>query len=178
MAACQALDLFAVEAERLFVAGLAGAGAMIALARGPWPGEATGLSISALLVPVAAWALVVSRTRNAWLGALVGLALIAVVRAPKLLWALAAVVVVLLVVRPRPLVGRLTVVDASSVDRYYMWQAGIDMIRDKPVFGQGPGRILFVYPEYRWLEAPNARQRCHTRPRRLGRTIWPAPWPR
>jgi O-antigen ligase len=62
------------------------------------------------------------------------------------------------ILRPAPVVGRLTVVDASSVDRYYMWQAGIDMIRDKPVFGQGPGRILAVYPEYRWPQAPNALQ--------------------
>ncbi|PYQ54649.1 MAG: hypothetical protein DMF78_05035 [Acidobacteria bacterium] len=158
MTVCQALDLFAVEAERLVVAGLAAVGAAMALRRGAWPGEATGTALAALLVPVAAWALVVSRTRNAWLGALVGLSVIAVLRAPRLLWALAALVAVVLIVRPRPMVDRLTVVDASSVDRYYMWQAGIDMIRDKPIFGQGPGRILAVYPDYRWPEAPNARQ--------------------
>jgi O-antigen ligase len=158
MAAGQAFDLFAVEAERLFVAGLAAAGAWLALSRGPWPGEGTGIALAALVVPVASWAVIVSRTRNAWLGTLVGLGLIAVLRAPKALWALAAAVAVVLVLRPDPVVGRLTVVDASSVDRYYMWQAGIDMIRDKPVFGQGPGRILAVYPEYRWPEAPNARQ--------------------
>ena len=64
----------------------------------------------------------------------------------------------LLALGPARVLDRLTVTDASSRDRYYMWQAGIDMIRDKPVFGQGPGRILFVYPEYRWPEAPNARQ--------------------
>jgi O-antigen ligase len=158
LAACQALDLFALEAERLLVAGIAAGGAVLALAEGPWPGPATGPALAALIVPVASWALVVSRTRNAWLGALAGLAVVAVVRAPKLLWGLAAAILVLVVVQPPPVVGRLTVVDASSVDRYYMWQAGIDMIRDKPVFGQGPGRILAVYPEYRWPEAPNAQQ--------------------
>ena len=52
-------------------------------------------------------------------------------------------------------VDRLTVTDASSRDRYYMWQAGVDMIRDKPVFGQGPRMIQAVYPAYRWPEAPN-----------------------
>ena len=62
----------------------------------------------------------------------------------------------LVVWRPAPLVGRLTVTDASSVDRYYMWQAGIDMIVDRPVFGMGPGMILSSYPRYRWPEAPNA----------------------
>jgi O-antigen ligase len=131
---------------------------VLALSRGPWPGAGTGTALAALVVPVASWAVIISRTRNAWLGTLVGLGLVAVLRAPKALWALAAAVAVVLVLRPAPVVGRLTVVDPSSVDRYYMWQAGIDMIRDKPVFGQGPGRILAVYPEYRWPEAPNARQ--------------------
>jgi len=158
MTALQSLDLFAVEAERLFVAGLAAAGAWMALSRGPWPGAATGTTLALIVVPVASWAVVISRTRNAWLGALVGLGVIAILRAPKLLWGLAAAVAVVLVLRPAPVVGRLTVVDPSSVDRYYMWQAGIDMIRDKPVFGQGPGRILAVYPEYRWPQAPNALQ--------------------
>jgi O-antigen ligase len=130
----------------------------MALSRGPWPGPATGTSLALIVVPVASWAVVISRTRNAWLGALVGLGVIAILRAPKLLWGLAAAVAVVLAVRPAPVVGRLTVVDPSSVDRYYMWQAGIDMIRDKPVFGQGPGRILAVYPEYRWPQAPNALQ--------------------
>lgn len=155
---CRAFDLFALEATRLFVAGMAAVGAYVALSRGPWPGEATSTALAALVVPVAAWAAVVSRTRNAWLGAIVGLGVVAVLRAPKALWWLAAAVAIVVVVRPAPVVGRLTVFDPSSVDRYYMWQAGIDMIRDKPVFGQGPGRILAVYPEYRWPEAPNAQQ--------------------
>jgi O-antigen ligase len=158
MTALQRFDLFAVEAERLFVAGLAASGAWMALSRGPWPSAVTGASLAMVVVPVASWAVIVSRTRNAWLGTIVGLGLVAVLRAPKLLWGLAAAVAVVVVLRPEPVVGRLTVVDASSVDRYYMWQAGIDMIRDKPVFGQGPGRILAVYPVYRWPGAPNAQQ--------------------
>jgi O-antigen ligase len=158
MTVFQVFDLFAVEAERLFVAGLAAAGAWMALSRGPWPSAGTGAFLAMLVVPIASWAVVISRTRNAWLGTIVGLGVVAIVRAPKLLWGLAAAVAILVILRPAPVVGRLTVVDASSVDRYYMWQAGIDMIRDKPVFGQGPGRILAVYPEYRWPAAPNAQQ--------------------
>jgi O-antigen ligase len=152
----QAAGLFAVEAERLFVAALAAGSALLALLRGPWPGRNAGTFLAALVLPLAAAALLISRTRNAWLGALVGLTVLAVMRIPRALWALAAVVGAVLVLRPAPVMDRLTVTDASSKDRYYMWQAGMDMIRAKPVFGQGPGMILTVYPDYRWPEAPNA----------------------
>ena len=157
LTALSAAGLFALEAERLFVAALAGGGALLAVQRGAWPGRTTGSFLATLVVPLAAFALLVSRTRNAWLGALVGLAVIAVMRVPKALWGLAAAVLLVLAVRPAPVMERLTVTDASSRDRYYMWQAGIDMIREKPVFGQGPGRIIDVYPDYRWRDAPNAR---------------------
>jgi O-antigen ligase len=126
------------------------------LSRGTWPGPSAGTLLAALAVPVSAWALLISRTRNAWLGALLGLAVVAVERAPKTLWLLAACIAAVLVVRPAPVMDRLTLRDPSSIDRYYMWQAGLDMVRDKPVFGQGPGRILDAYPAYRWPEAPNA----------------------
>jgi O-antigen ligase len=139
---------------RLFVAGLAAAGAAVALSD-----RASVRAAAALLpwvaVPLGAWALVVSQTRNAWIGVVAGLGLVAVVRTPRLLWGLAAVLAALLLVRPTAVSSRLTVSDASTVDRYYMWQAGVDMVLDKPVFGQGPGMILAVYPQYRWPEAPN-----------------------
>jgi O-antigen ligase len=139
---------------RLFVAALA-VGA-IALARSDRPAvRAAEGALSWVALPLAAWALVISQTRNAWVGAVVGLAVVAVMRAPRLLWALAAAVAVLLLVRPTAVTSRLTVTDQSSIDRYYQWQAGVDMILDRPVFGQGPGMILTAYPHYRWPEAPN-----------------------
>ena len=54
--------------------------------------------------------------------------------------------------------SRLTLVDESSRDRYYMWQAGLDMVLERPVFGQGPGMVQVAYPRFRWPEAPNPRQ--------------------
>ena len=154
----QAAGLFALEAERLFVAGLAATAVAMATRRGSWPGPATGAVLAALALPLCAWALALSRTRNAWLGALVGLAIVAVMRAPRLLWAFPAAAALILVARPAPVMDRLTVTDASSRDRYFMWQAGIDMIREKPVFGQGPRMVERTYPSYRWPGAPNAAQ--------------------
>ncbi len=122
-----------------------------------WPPPQYRTALAAAAFVASAWALVISRTRNAWLGAVAGLAVVAVLRAPKTLWLLGGAVVAVALLRPAPVMDRLTVTDASSVDRYYMWQAGIDMVRDRPVFGQGPGMILSRYPLYRWAEAPNAQ---------------------
>jgi O-antigen ligase len=149
------LDVLAVGAERLFVAGLAGAAAFMALSRRSWPGPATSFTLTALAIPVCTWAIIISRTRNAWLGALAGLAAVAVLRAPRLLWVLAGGVALILILRPAAVIDRLTVTDASSRDRIYMWQAGVDMIREKPIFGQGPDMVEKVYPQYRWPGAPN-----------------------
>jgi O-antigen ligase len=149
------LDLFALEGERLFVAGLAAAAAVMALSRGTWPGPSTGTTLALLAAAVASWALVLSRTRSAWLGTVAGMAVVAGFKAPRALWLIPAGIAGVLILRPAPVIDRLTLSDASSRDRYYMWQAGADMIRDKPVFGQGPGMIKLVYPRYRWPEAPN-----------------------
>ena len=82
----------------------------------------------------------------------------AVLRAPRTLWLLgAAAAASSWCSGPAGVASRLTIERRQHRDRYYMWQAGIDMILDKPVFGQGPGMILDTYPRYRWAEAPNPR---------------------
>jgi O-antigen ligase len=150
--------LSSVTARSLFVAGLAAVAAGLALRPSPWPGLSTSVLLAGATALVSTWALVVSQTRNAWLGALFGLAAVLILRAPRTLWLLAAGLLVLLVARPASFTSRLTFRDASSIDRYYMWQAGLDMTLDKPVFGQGPGMILRTYPRYRWEGARNANQ--------------------
>ena len=145
-------------ARSVFVAALCVAAALLAVWSPRWPDRSARLVLAAAAGLIATWALTISQTRNAWLGALFGLAAVLVVRAPRTLWLLPAGLLVLLALRPANLVARLTWSDASSIDRYYMWQAGLDMIRDKPVFGQGPGMILRTYPDYRWAEAKNPRQ--------------------
>ena len=151
----RASDLFAQDAERVFDALLAAAAGYIAIGEADWPAPGTRALLSTTALALAAWALLISRTRNAWLGTLAGLAAIALLRAPRLLWGLAGACLLVLVLRPEPVMVRLTVTDASSRDRYFMWQAGIDMIRDRPVFGQGPRMVESNYPVYRWPGAPN-----------------------
>jgi O-antigen ligase len=149
-----------VLATWLFVAALATAAAALALSRSA-RARAAEAALPLVVVPIAAWALVVSQTRSAWIGAAAGLtalAALALLRAPRLLWATVAVGAALLLVSPGGIRSRLTVLDDSSRDRYYMWQAGLDMVLERPVFGQGPGMVEVVYPRFRWPEAPNPRQ--------------------
>jgi len=155
--AAQAAARPAALVTSLFVLGLAVTGGALAVASARWPDASTGTLLAALALPLGSLGLLLSQTRNTWLGAVAGLATVAVLRAPRTLWLLAAAMLAVLVVRPATVMNRLTLEDDSSRDRYYMWQAGIDMILDKPVFGQGPGMILAMYPSYRWSEAPNQR---------------------
>ena len=150
------LDLFAVKAVWVFVAALSIAAARMVLSRRAWPGPSTSIALAGGVVAIGSWAILLSQTRNAWLGTLAGLAAVALLRAPRTLWLLVIGVAVLVILRPATLLNRMTVTDASSRDRIYMWQAGVDMIEDKPIFGQGPDMIESVYPTYRWPGAPNA----------------------
>jgi len=93
-----------------------------------------------------------------WLAIALGLAVVAIQRSPRLLWVAPAVAAAVLALRPAAVTSRLTLGDDSSRDRLYMWQAGVDMVLDRPVFGQGPGMILAVYPRYRWPEATHPMQ--------------------
>jgi O-antigen ligase len=149
-----------VPATRLFVAALVlAAGASALSSRAAFRGVATTVPI--LVAPAAAWALVVSQTRSAWIGTACGLAALgalALLRVPRWTWPLLAAAAVVAFLAPGGIRSRLTLVDESSRDRYYMWQAGLDMVIERPVFGQGPGMVQVVYPRFRWLEAPNPRQ--------------------
>jgi O-antigen ligase len=138
---------------RLFVAATALVAGRLALADSP-AARAAAAALPWVAVPFAAWALLVSQTRSAWLGALAGLAVIALLRAPRLAAFAGAVFVAVALLQPG-VRQRLTLSDASTLDRYYMWQAGIDMVLERPVFGQGPGMIIATYPNYRWPSAPN-----------------------
>jgi O-antigen ligase len=149
-----------VLVTRLFVLALALLALGLALTQGQLARAATAAA-ACFALPVTAWALVVSETRSAWVGAACGigaLAAVALLRAPRWAWAALVVGAALVLVVPGGLRSRLTVVDESSRDRYYMWQAGLDMVMERPVFGQGPGMIQVVYPRFRWPEAPNPRQ--------------------
>ncbi|QPN61158.1 putative bicarbonate transporter, IctB family [Synechococcus sp. CBW1002] len=141
--------------------------AIVALLR--WPGLARKLYALASLV-LGASALVLTYSRGAWMGMVASLAVIGLLLAirqtqtwpllwrrlfPLLLLGGGALILVLLVTQVEPLrvramsllVGR---EDSSNNFRINVWLAALDMIRDRPWLGIGPGNTAFnlIYPLY------------------------------
>ena len=38
--------------------------------------------------------------------------------------------------------------DISTMERVYRWVAGVEMVKDKPIFGFGPGTFYSAYKAY------------------------------
>ncbi|MBK5256131.1 MAG: O-antigen ligase family protein [Vicinamibacteria bacterium] len=147
--------LMATEVERMAILAMALFAGRRAWRGRAWPDGELSNALALTLAPIGVLALLLERTRSAWLGVVAGLAILAGMKKPRLLLFLPGALGLVLLLSPRTILDRITVTDASSRDRYYMWQAGLDMIMDKPIFGQGTGMILDVYPKFRWQGAPN-----------------------
>ncbi|HXT71220.1 MAG TPA: O-antigen ligase family protein [Vicinamibacterales bacterium] len=123
-------------------------------ARVAWP----MIAVPALLV-----ALVVTNTRNAWIGTFLAVLVLVAIRNWKLLLVAPAVAIIAVVLAPGLVQERVRSIvnpnDLGSRDRIVMWKIGRDMIRDYPVFGAGPEQIQVKYESYRqaYPEAVNAR---------------------
>ncbi len=141
--------------------------AVVALLR--WPGGARRLfALSSLLLGLVA--LVLTYSRGAWMGmvaALATIALLLVVRRsrtwpplwrrlfPLLLLVGGSAALVLLVAAVEPLRVRVLSLlagreDSSNNFRINVWSAVLEMIRDRPLLGIGPGNNAFnlIYPLY------------------------------
>ena len=114
--------------------------------------------IAALMNLLAAFA---SHGRSIWLGLVVTLAVVAIFRLPKK-WALALGIFALLAafglfslkdsetLKQTSVGKRLASAMSvkSNIDRLYMWEAGVDMILDRPIFGFGASTDKEMTPYY------------------------------
>ncbi|HKI00888.1 MAG TPA: O-antigen ligase family protein [Thermoanaerobaculia bacterium] len=103
-------------------------------------------------------ALLGSYTRNAWVAFGVALTVLVVLRAPRLLLAYVPATVLFIALAPVPLLHRVLSItdlrDASNYDRLCMLEAGLTMVRERPLFGFGPELVERRYPIYRSPSAP------------------------
>jgi O-antigen ligase len=112
----------------------------------------------ALLGPVA---LLLSYTRNAWVGLTAGLLLLAAVWHRRLLLLYPVVALALWFVFPRPILDRVISIfdlrQAANYDRVCMTISGLEMVRDFPITGVGVDMVERLYPLYRRDDAPRWR---------------------
>jgi O-antigen ligase len=115
----------------------------------------------ALILPALVVALVVTFTRNAWVGTCVALAVLLALKDLRLIAAVpvvvAAALAAVLLFAPHAIVGRVyslvNLNDPTSRDRISMLHAGLHIVRDHPLTGVGEAMIGKVYPQYRLPDA-------------------------
>lgn len=103
-------------------------------------------------------ALLGSYTRNAWVAFFVAVTVLVLFRAPRLLLAYVPAAAVFIVLAPVPVLHRVVSItdlrDQSNYDRLCMLEAGLTMVRERPLFGCGPEMVERRYPLYRAPSAP------------------------
>lgn len=130
---------------------------LLALLPAPGRRRAALAAVGALALPV----LGLTYARNAWVGlAAAVLTLLGLTRRVTLAVPLAAAALLAVAV-PSPLQTRLASMvdpaDATARERLYMWDAGVRMLADAPLLGQGPGGVKRRYVEFRHPDAAKPR---------------------
>jgi O-antigen ligase len=107
----------------------------------------------ALVMPALVVALVLTFTRNAWIGACVAVGLLFVLKDFRLSALLPVILAALFVFAPQGIINRLTSTfdaqDPANQDRFAMIEIGARMVRDYPLTGVGPNMVPVVYEDYR-----------------------------
>jgi O-antigen ligase len=109
-------------------------------------------------VVLGASTLLLGLTRGAWIGFATGLLLALVVHRPRALILLPLATTLLFLALPQPVLNRAAATvdfnQAATRERLGMFQAGLTMVRDNPLFGLGPGLVQPAYAQYRDAEGP------------------------
>lgn len=105
--------------------------------------------------------LLMTFTRSAWLGWLVAVLVVAALKRPRLLAYAVPAGILLITFLPLPYFARVMSTfdtkQSSNFDRIRMFQGGVEIIKDFPLLGVGPGNMKEVYPLYRKPDAPRFR---------------------
>src|SRR6185295_7085135 len=106
-------------------------------------------------------ALLLTYTRSAWLGWIVAVAVLLILKWPKALAWVVPVAILAISLAPLPFFSRVIssfdIKQSSNLDRIRMAEAGVEIIKDYPLLGVGPANVKEVYPLYRKHDAPRFR---------------------
>jgi O-antigen ligase len=114
---------------------------------------------TALVMPALIVALAFTLTRSVWVGTLVGVGVLFVLKDRRLLAVLPVVALLAIILAPAEVTARMYSVfdvnDPSNRDRFAMLRSGVEMIRDHPLTGVGPDMVKTLYADYRQPWAVN-----------------------
>ncbi|MBA2302734.1 MAG: O-antigen ligase family protein [Acidobacteria bacterium] len=124
-----------------------------------------------LVLPALVVALATTASRNAWVGACTGIAILLLMRDLRLVGLLPVIAAIFIALAPAQLTDRFyamfQIADTrrqteateasvrSNQDRVAMVRSGIRIIKDHPLTGVGPDMVMDVYPVYRDKNAVN-----------------------
>lgn len=105
--------------------------------------------------------LLMTFTRSAWLGWAVAVFVLLALKRPRLLIYAVPTAILVFALLPLPYFARVVssfdMKQSSNFDRIRMWQGGVEIIKDYPLLGVGPGNMKEIYPLYRSPDAPRFR---------------------
>ena len=116
-------------------------------------------------VALGASTLLLGLTRGAWIGFAAGLVLSLAVHRPRALVLLPIALSALYLVLPQPVLNRAAATvdftEAATRERIGMFETGLAMVHDQPLFGLGPGLEQPAYAHYRQADAPERIPHLH-----------------
>jgi len=115
----------------------------------PQPGRRAWFILALVLIFIA---LLMTQTRSAWLGVVAGCLPLVWSRRKRLLLALPLVVALVFLLSPQPIKMRIGSIfdlqDVTMQQRLSLWQSGLEIFLDHPLFGVGPDNLEEIYPLY------------------------------
>lgn len=139
-------------------AGLLMLVATLTLAQGLFAARRRRVLWGAATLPVLLAALLMTQTRNAWLGLTVGFAVVLGLRQKRLLLLLPCLILAAFLLAPAVVQERLrSVFDPQTLtgqQRFYIWERGVQIIQASPWTGVGLGGVPRFYAQYRVPEDP------------------------
>ncbi|MCK4337839.1 MAG: O-antigen ligase family protein [Candidatus Aminicenantes bacterium] len=109
--------------------------------------------------------IVLTLTRNSWIGLFVAIVAILILYKPKTLFIFPVAVVLFFLVSPKPIKDRaLSIFDLKNTtnqQRFEYWQAGIKIIKDYPLQGTGPDMVDMVFQNPKYGLSQVARSNVH-----------------
>jgi O-antigen ligase len=114
---------------------------------------------------LALFSIILTQTRNAWLGITIAAVVIIFIYKPKVLIIIPIIITIFYIVSPKCIKNKINSAiylnDKSSKQRIEYIKAGIKIIRDYPIFGTGPDTVDIVFKDTKYGLSDETKKNVH-----------------